>query len=110
ATLYDAVLVDAPCSNSGVMRRRIDLRWRLQEAEFTRLCRQQLTLLGQAARRVRPGGRLIYSTCSIEPEENEDVVQEFLATHPNFVAAGERTLLPFRDEVDGAHVAKLVRL
>lgn len=108
--LYDAVLVDAPCSNTGVMRRRIDLRWRLQEAEFDRLRRQQLALLGQAARRVRPGGRLIYSTCSIEPEENADVVKEFLAAHPNFVAAGERTLLPFREEVDGAYVAKLVRL
>lgn len=110
AAPFDAVLVDAPCSNTGVMRRRIDLRWRIQEAEITRLRGQQLELLAQAARRVRPGGRLVYSTCSIEPEENEQVVKEFLAAHPNFVAAGERTLLPFRDVVDGAYAAKLVRL
>jgi 16S rRNA (cytosine967-C5)-methyltransferase len=107
---FDAVLVDAPCSNTGVMRRRIDLRWRIQEAELGRLRGQQLDLLAQAARRVRPGGRVIYSTCSIEPEENEQVVKDFLAAHPNFVLAGERTLLPFRDGVDGAYAAKLVRL
>ena len=75
---YDAVLLDAPCSNTGVMRHRVDVRWRLQPNDFTKHARQQLALLEAAARRVAPGGRLVYSTCSIDAEENERVVETFL--------------------------------
>jgi 16S rRNA (cytosine967-C5)-methyltransferase len=75
---YDAVLLDAPCSNTGVMRHRIDVKWRLQEGDFAKHATQQLALLRAAARLVREGGRLVYSTCSIDPTENEQVVQRFL--------------------------------
>jgi len=75
---YDAVLLDAPCSNTGVMRHRVDVKWRLQEGDFAKHAAQQLALLRSAARFVRDGGRLVYSSCSIEVEENEKVVQRFL--------------------------------
>ena len=76
-TSYDAVLLDVPCTNSGVMRHRVDVKWRLQEGDFHKHGRQQLALLHAAARLVAPGGRLVYSTCSIDPEENESVVKTF---------------------------------
>jgi 16S rRNA (cytosine967-C5)-methyltransferase len=105
--LFDRILVDAPCSNTGVMRRRVDLRWRVRPEEIERLRRAQLDLLRQAAARLKPGGTLVYSTCSLEPEENGSVVREFLAQHPSFKLDRERELLPFADGVDGAYVAKL---
>lgn len=104
---FDKVLVDAPCSNTGVLRRRLDLRWRLRPEEFTRLREPQLKLLRLAAAHLKPGGTLVYSTCSLEPEENAEVVKDFLAAHPQFKLESERDLLPFRDGVDGAYVAKL---
>jgi 16S rRNA (cytosine967-C5)-methyltransferase len=108
AKKFDRVLVDAPCSNSGVMRRRVDLRWRIRPEEIERLRADQLQVLRQAAPRVKPGGTLVYSTCSLEPEENGGVMKEFLAEHPLFKLEGERELLPFVEGVDGAYVAKLV--
>lgn len=75
---FDAVLLDAPCSNTGVMRHRIDVKWRLQEGDFAKHAAQQLALLRSAARLVREGGRLVYSTCSVDPAENEEVVQHFV--------------------------------
>jgi 16S rRNA (cytosine967-C5)-methyltransferase len=109
STLYDRVLVDAPCSNTGVMRRRVDLRWRIRPEELTRLRAMQLTLLHQAASLLKPGGTLVYSTCSLEPEENKDVVRDFLAAHQGFQLQRERELLPFVDKADGAYVARLVK-
>jgi 16S rRNA (cytosine967-C5)-methyltransferase len=106
---FDRVLLDAPCSNTGVMRRRVDLRWRIQPEEIQRLRGMQLDLLRQAASAVKPGGVLVYSTCSLEPEENSEVVNEFLAAHTAFTLERERELLPFADGVDGAFVAALVR-
>jgi 16S rRNA (cytosine967-C5)-methyltransferase len=104
---YDRVLVDAPCSNTGVMRRRVDLRWRIQPAEITRLAHTQLDLLRLAAGRLKPGGVLVYSTCSLEPEENQQVVEAFRREHQDFKLDAERELLPFADQVDGAYVARL---
>jgi 16S rRNA (cytosine967-C5)-methyltransferase len=104
---FDRVLVDAPCSNTGVMRRRVDLRWRIRPAEIERLQRTQMGLLDQAAPRLKPGGILVYSTCSLEPEENQGVVMAFVASHPNFEVRRERELIPFIDRVDGAYVAVL---
>jgi 16S rRNA (cytosine967-C5)-methyltransferase len=108
-TLADRILLDAPCSNTGVMRRRVDLRWRIREEELRRLRSTQLQLLADAARRLKPGGTLVYSTCSLEPEENGGVTKEFLATHPQVHFQRERSLTPWDDGVDGAYVARFVR-
>ena len=105
---FDGILVDAPCSNTGVLRRRVDARWRIQPQEVARLSRAQSALLNQAALELKPGGIMVYSTCSLEPEENEQVVRKFLEEHPAFKLESERQLLPFVEGVDGAYVAKLV--
>ena len=107
STGFDRILVDAPCSNTGVMRRRVDLRWRITAAEISRLRQAQLELLKLAATKLKPGGVLIYSTCSMEPEENGEVLKEFLREHAGFKLENERELLPFADNVDGAYVARL---
>jgi 16S rRNA (cytosine967-C5)-methyltransferase len=104
---FDRILIDAPCSNTGVMRRRVDLRWLIQPPEIERLRAAQLILLKQAATVLKPGGILVYSTCSLEPEENSEVVKEFLAANAGFKLETERQLLPFADGVDGAYVARL---
>ena len=106
---FDRVLVDAPCSNTGVMRRRVDLRWRLRPEEIERLRAIQLALLRQAAVLLKTGGILLYSTCSLEPEENREVVAQFLGEHTGFRLARERELLPFTAGVDGAYVARICR-
>ena len=107
--IFDRILVDAPCSNTGVMRRRVDLRWRIQPLEITRLRATQLNLLEKAAALLKPGGILIYSTCSLEPEENRDVIAQFTSSHPHIQLHSEHELLPFTDSVDGAYVARLFR-
>jgi 16S rRNA (cytosine967-C5)-methyltransferase len=107
STLNDRILIDAPCSNTGVLRRRIDLRWRIQPQEIERLRKTQLDLLHQAAGLLKPGGTLVYSTCSLESEENAEVVQQFLESNPQFKLEQEQELLPFRDRVDGAYTARI---
>lgn len=107
---FDRILVDAPCSNAGVLRRRVDLRWRIQPTELERLRATQQELLEKAAKLLKPGGTLVYSTCSLEPEENSELVRQFLAAQPGFKLERERQLLPFVDGVDGAYVAKLKKL
>ncbi|HVV01038.1 MAG TPA: 16S rRNA (cytosine(967)-C(5))-methyltransferase RsmB [Verrucomicrobiae bacterium] len=103
----DRILVDAPCSNTGVIRRRVDLRWRIKPEEITRLRGVQLDLLNQAGPLLKSGGTLVYSTCSLEPEENGEVTRAFLASNPWFQLEAERELLPFQDQTDGAYVARL---
>jgi 16S rRNA (cytosine967-C5)-methyltransferase len=106
---FDRILVDAPCSNTGVMRRRVDLRWRIQEAEIVNMSVAQLALLHLAAGRLKAGGVLVYSTCSLEPEENEAVTRQFLAEHTDFALDRSRQLVPMIDKVDGAYVARLTK-
>lgn len=106
---FDRILLDAPCSNTGVMRRRVDLRWRIQLSEIERLSNLQLDLLTQAAAFLRSGGTLVYSTCSLESEENEEVVNRFLEKNSAFRLASQRHLSPFGDSTDGAYAAGLVR-
>ncbi len=83
----DVVLVDAPCSGTGTWRRRPDIKWRLSEKSLRARIEEQATILDAARQQVRPGGRLVYVTCSLLPEENEDQVQAFLTRHPDFTAA-----------------------
>ncbi len=106
---FHRVLVDAPCSNTGVMRRRIELRWRIRPEEISRLAATQLQILQAAAKRTRPGGVLVYSTCSLEREENQQVVSAFFRSNPDFSLDKERELTPMNDAVDGAYCARLVR-
>ena len=84
--VFDCVLLDAPCSGLGILRRDPEIRWRRQPVDVTRFARDQLMMIGHASRVVRPGGRLIYATCSSEPEENDEVVSAFLASHADFEA------------------------
>jgi 16S rRNA (cytosine967-C5)-methyltransferase len=107
---FDRILLDAPCSNTGVLRRRVDLRWRISADEIVRLRKTQLELLQSAAPKLKPGGILIYSTCSLEPEENARVIEEFLAAHQDFKLESTRELSPFADQVDGAFVARLEKM
>jgi 16S rRNA (cytosine967-C5)-methyltransferase len=107
-SIVDKVLLDAPCSNTGVMRRRVDLRWRITLAELERLRLAQLKLLRQATALLKPGGTLVYSTCSLEPEENRQVIEKFLAERPGFKLQNERELRPQVDATDGAYVARLL--
>lgn len=106
---FDAVLLDVPCSNSGVLQRRVDARWRISAGEITRLAALQLSILEQACAAVRPGGRLVYSTCSIDHEEDRAVVEAFLRLHPDFSFVDEYLALPHRELADGAYAALLSR-
>jgi 16S rRNA (cytosine967-C5)-methyltransferase len=101
---YDAVLLDAPCSNTGVMRHRVDVKWRLQPGDFKKHPQQQLSMLHAAARLVGPHGRLVYSTCSIDAEENEHVVRAFIASKAGGPFKLERSILsyPWTTGHDGA--------
>ena len=100
---YDAVLLDVPCSNTGVMRHRVDVKWRIQAGDFRKHPEQQLSMLHAAARLVRPGGRLVYSTCSIDTEENEAVVRSFLASKAGgpFTLKQTQLSFPWVDRHDG---------
>jgi 16S rRNA (cytosine967-C5)-methyltransferase len=91
-TQFDCVLVDAPCSGLGILRRDPDIRWRRQENDLELLSATQLRMLRHAAAAVAPGGRLVYATCSSEPEENEAVVTAYLSGAPNFSAVDARTI------------------
>lgn len=102
--VYDAVLLDVPCSNTGVMRHRVDVKWRLQPGDFKKHPQQQLSFLHAAARFVARGGRLVYSTCSIDAEENEHVVRAFLASKAGGPFTLDRSVqhYPWTSRHDGA--------
>jgi len=124
---FDAVLLDAPCSGLGTIRRDPDVRWRRSESDLGPLGAAQLEMLTALATVVRPGGRVIYATCSSEPEENEDVVEALLAREPGFARAtppafagrpewaglldqsGALRTLPFRDGLEAFYAASLLR-
>ncbi len=106
---YPAVLLDVPCSNTGVMRHRVDVKWRLDERDISKHARQQGALLAASAGLVAPGGRLVYSTCSVEPEENEKVVETFLGRNRGFTLAGSVAATPWVDGHDGAAAFLLKR-
>jgi 16S rRNA (cytosine967-C5)-methyltransferase len=91
---FDRVLVDAPCSGLGTLRRDPDIRWRRSERDLADFAARQADLLARAAAVVAPGGRLLYATCSSEPDENDAVVGAFLASHPAFRAVDLRREVP----------------
>jgi 16S rRNA (cytosine967-C5)-methyltransferase len=105
---FDRILLDAPCTNTGVMRRRIDVRWRLRREDFGRMYNDQLIILRAVLGLLKPGGILVYSTCSLEREENEKIVRRLLAELPALALETEKHSLPFREAFDGAFAAKLV--
>lgn len=106
---FDAILLDVPCSNTGVLRRRVDARWRLQKADLEKLLVIQRQILAAAAPCLKPGGRLVYSTCSIDPKENLEQVTRFAHENPEYSLGECRQVLPFEDQTDGAFAAVLVR-
>jgi 16S rRNA (cytosine967-C5)-methyltransferase len=103
---FDAALVDVPCSNTGVLGRRPEVRWRLDPAEFPHLIRLQQRLLEVALDRVKPGGVVVYSTCSIEPDENGGVVRAVLHRTPGLTLEAEHTAIPGTPS-DGGYWARL---
>jgi len=103
---FDAALVDAPCSNTGVLSRRVEVRWRLRPDDLVELPRVQGELLARAAGLIRAGGRLVYSTCSLEREENDEVVARFLQESPGWRLVRSDLTLPGADH-DGAFWALL---
>lgn len=121
---FDAVLVDAPCTGTGTFRRHPDARWRLRVSDLAVMAAAQRTILRAAAAAVAPGGLLIYSTCSLEPEENDTQVETFLAEHPDWALepppegavpatvldAGRLRVLPQRHGTDGSFAARLRRV
>ena len=106
---FGKILVDAPCSNTGVLRRRPDARWNWSAAKTAALARLQASILDEAAALLAPGGAIVYSTCSNEPEENQDQVAAFLSRHPGFRCEAQRESVPFETGMDGAFAARLVR-
>jgi 16S rRNA (cytosine967-C5)-methyltransferase len=99
ANVFDRILLDAPCSGLGVIRRNPEAKWRLLPADITRLAANQKLMLANAARMLKPGGALLYSTCSTTLEENEQVVQDFLSHHPGFVLENLNELFPAMGEL-----------
>jgi 16S rRNA (cytosine967-C5)-methyltransferase len=118
---FNRVLLDAPCSGTGTLRRNPEIRYRLTAADILELSQQQRSMLAKTARVLRRGGRLIYSTCSVEAVENEQVVEDFLAAQPGFVkldpslnrelvtTQGYVRTWPHRDGCDGFFIACLER-
>jgi 16S rRNA (cytosine967-C5)-methyltransferase len=105
--MFDAALVDVPCSNSGVMRRRIDVRWRWKAEDLQALLEIQKNILWQVSKHIKQGGRIVYSTCSIDRNENEEIIKNFLANHPNFRLIQEQTYFPPDSQSDGSYCALL---
>lgn len=124
--LFDRILVDAPCTGLGVLQKNPDGKWRTREADIGACAAKQLAMLTNAAKHLRPDGRLVYAVCSVEPEENEGVIESFLQKHPDFViyapdisstantqnlmtSKGFLRTLPHQHQMDGFFAAALKR-
>jgi 16S rRNA (cytosine967-C5)-methyltransferase len=107
---FDRVLLDAPCSNTGVFRRRVEARWRLKPEDFEKLPVLQYGLLEVAAKMVRKDGVIIYSTCSIDPVENQKIIKGFISQYPSFNMNLEEAFFPVENSGDGGYLARFIRL
>jgi 16S rRNA (cytosine967-C5)-methyltransferase len=107
--VFDRVLVDPPCSGLGTLQSRPDLRWRMTPADIDALAAIQRRILDAAATATAPGGRLVYSVCTISSRETGEVITDFLGAHPQFSAERQLQLLPDRDRTDGFFIAELRR-
>jgi len=105
---FDRILVDAPCTNTGVMRRRVDVRWRLRPGDLIRMPEEQFEITHSAIKLLKAGGVLVYSTCSLEPEENEGIAERLLDHFSELQLERKRSSVPFRDHFDGAFASRLV--
>ncbi len=119
----DCVLLDAPCSGLGVIMKKPDLKWKRDVADILKLMKLQSELLENAARFVKPGGVLVYSTCTTEPEENQEQIKKFLSNHPEFVLENANRFVsqglvnqegfvetfPHKHGMDGSFAARLVK-
>ena len=105
---FDRVLIDAPCSNTGVLSRRVEARWRLKEDDINKLAALQYSILKTGAAMLKPGGYLVYSTCSIEPEENQDIIKKSLNNEPQFCLNAEEYYLTTMNAGDGGYMARLL--
>lgn len=105
---FDRILLDVPCSNTGVQRRRADAKWRFSPDRLKELNDTQYAILSNAAKLLQPGGKLVYSTCSLEKEENDDIVRKFLKEHPEFTRGEVRFSMPAVSGMDGAYAACLI--
>ena len=107
---FDRVLVDPPCSGLGTLQARPDLRWRIREPALAELAQLQRTILDAGAAALRPGGLLVYSTCTVSPDENERVIDAFLDSRPDFGLEGAALqTMPHRDHTAGFFIARLRR-
>lgn len=106
-TPFDRILLDVPCSNTGVLRRRADARWRVSQKRTRKLIALQKAILNNSVNLLAPGGRIVYSTCSLQTSENEEMVQTFLEDHPDFCQLEQSFSIP--PEMDGAFAAALSR-
>jgi 16S rRNA (cytosine967-C5)-methyltransferase len=106
---FDRILLDVPCSNTGVLRRRPDARWRFSEDRLRKLSGIQARMLNACTRLLAPDGVLVYSTCSLEPEENILRVEQWLELHPGFKLVEQVSSVPPDSQMDGAFAAKIVR-
>ena len=120
---FDKILLDAPCSGLGVLSKKPDIRWKREHKDIIKLSEIQKKMLANAANYVKPGGVIVYSTCTTEPEENIEVVKEFLSSHPEFVvdnaskyihrelinSEGYVETFPHRHNIDGSFAARLIK-
>jgi 16S rRNA (cytosine967-C5)-methyltransferase len=106
-SVFDRILLDAPCSGTGTLRRNPEIRYRISEHDITTLATQQKLFLENAARVLKPGGQLVYSTCSVERDENEQVIDAFLAANTNFQLTKTTRTWPHREGTDGFFIANL---
>jgi 16S rRNA (cytosine967-C5)-methyltransferase len=107
---FDSILLDVPCSNTGVLRRRVDARWRLLPNHITDLTITQKTILENALPCLKKDGKIVYSTCSIEPEENLLLVKQFITEHPELSLEKYRQILPQTHNTDGAFAAVIKKV